>query len=96
MQQCICQVFKSRKKAGAYVYVEKKHGLSKVPAPLLELLGECQPAMVLLLQEGKKLAVADVADVLKAVNEQGFYLQMPSQDENEMKAIAALNNKLGL
>lgn len=96
MQQCICQVFKSHKKAGAYLYVEKSQGISQVPAALLNLLGDCKPAMVLLLQANKKLAAVNVQDVLQAIAEKGFYLQMATAEDEQMQAIAKLNNKLSL
>lgn len=94
MELCICQVFASAKKTGAYLYVEKKQGLSNVPKPLLALLGDCRPVMVLLLQKDKKLAFAEACDVLLAIKEQGFYLQMPAQQDDDMQAIAVLNTKL--
>jgi uncharacterized protein YcgL (UPF0745 family) len=73
----LCQVYKSSRKEEMYLYVEKVQGLEKVPAPLLQQFGEPQPVMLLKLEPGRKLARADIQLVLEAIDEQGYYLQMP-------------------
>jgi uncharacterized protein YcgL (UPF0745 family) len=73
----LCQVYKSSRKEEMYLYVEQAQGLEKVPAPLLHQFGEPQPVMLLKLEPGRKLARADIQLVLEAIDEQGYYLQMP-------------------
>jgi hypothetical protein len=73
----LCQVFKSARQQEMYLYVEKSRGAEDVPEALLARLGELQPVMVILLTPERKLARADVAEVMASIDKQGFYLQMP-------------------
>lgn len=92
----ICQIFRSPKEEGMYLYVKKEEGLSKVPEELLALFGKPQHAMVLLLTPEKKLARVDVEKVIESVTTKGFYLQLPPRGEidPEMAALRAKNSKL--
>ena len=73
----LCQVFKSSRQQEMYLYVEKSRGMEDVPEDLLVRFGEPAPVMVLLLSPERKLARADVKEVLANIEKQGFYLQMP-------------------
>ncbi len=75
--QVISEIYRCSKKEGMYLYVIKADGLSQVPDTLTGIMGELTPVMTLLLNAEKKLARVDVVDVLSALDEQGFYLQMP-------------------
>lgn len=73
----ICQVYKSPRREEMYLYVDKTKGLTEVPAALLERFGEPVEVMTLVLSPERKLARADVAQVLQGIEQRGFYLQMP-------------------
>jgi len=92
----ICQIYRSPKEEGMYLYVIKEEGLTRVPEDLLKLFGKPQPAMVLLLTPEKKLARVSVEKVVESLTSQGFYLQMPPRDEKdaEMAQMRAHNSKL--
>lgn len=94
MNQIISQVYRSGKKDGMYLYVDKKDDLSRVSDALLALFGKPQAAMVLLLNSDRKLSGADVVDVMQQIEEKGFYLQMPPAQDVEMQQLAQKNSKL--
>ena len=94
MSKLICEVFKSPKEDEMYLYVNKQEGLSRVPETLLEHFGTPKSAMTLLLTPEKKLARADIGKVLAAIDEQGFYLQMPPPKEEYMQQVHEKNNKM--
>lgn len=97
MKPVICSVYRSSRKEGMYLYVPKKDALNKVPEALMGLFGHGQLAMTMLLDEEKQLARIGAEEVLKAIEEQGFYLQMPPGDEfQEMTDLARKNSKLPL
>ena len=73
----LCQIYKSEKNTEMYLYVEKSRGLEDVPSALMKRFGEPAALMTLILQADRKLARADVADVMREIKDQGFYLQMP-------------------
>ena len=51
--------------------------------------------MTMLLKADKSLARVDAKNVLAAINEQGYFLQMPPADEyDEMSRLAEQNSKL--
>ncbi len=73
----LCSVFRSPKKEGMYLYVRKNEGVDELPEPLLRQFGTPGHVMDLLLTRDRKLARVEVVDVMAAIHEQGFYLQMP-------------------
>src|SRR3954467_8590872 len=92
----ICQIYRSPKEEGMYLYVKKEEGLTRVPEALLNLFGKPQPAMVLLLTPEKKLARVSVEKVAETLDTQGYYLQLPPRNEQdpEMQDVRAKNSKL--
>jgi len=80
----IASIYRSPKKEGMYLYVEKAAGLSKVPAALTQIFGEPEHAMTLALKPGRKLANADYDEVVSKIQSDGFYLQMPPGKEDYM------------
>ena len=73
----IVSIYRSPKKEGTYLYVEKAKGLERVPEALLKQFGKPELAMTVALTPDRKLARADTGKVMAAVTEQGFFLQMP-------------------
>ena len=92
----ICQIYRSPREEGMYLYVKKEDGLSRVPDALLTLFGKPQPAMVIVLTPEKKLARVSAEKVAENLNSQGYYLQLPPRNEQdpEMLDIRAKNSKL--
>lgn len=78
----LCQVFKSPHQEGMYLYVDKRQGVAEVPDALLERFGTPMPAMTLILSPDKRLGRAKMVDVMAAIRESGFYLQMPPVKED--------------
>ncbi len=88
----IVQIYRSKKKEGAYIYVEKGKDLTTLPAALLQQTGKLELAMTIALTPEKKLANANATNVLAGIEENGFYLQMPPLPEEYMQKIQ--NDKL--
>ncbi|MFG6668067.1 YcgL domain-containing protein [Halomonas sp. HNIBRBA4712] len=78
----VCEIFKSSRKDEMYLYVDKRQGLAPVPEALMATFGKPVSVLTMILTEDKKLARVNVADVLAAIEEQGFYLQMPPAKED--------------
>ncbi|WP_221794863.1 YcgL domain-containing protein [Oceanobacter mangrovi] len=81
MSKVLCDVYKSRKKDEAYIYVSRQGGLEKIPEALLEMFGKPQLAMTLIITADKQLARYTGAQILEAIDNQGFFLQMPPPKE---------------
>ena len=77
----ICAVFRSRRNPDTYLYVDHHEGLSRVPEALQRELGGTERAMTLVLTPERRLARTSAAEVLRAIREQGYYLQMPPMPE---------------
>ena len=75
--QLICEIFRSSRKEEMYLYVDRSRGLADVPEVLMKQFGEPESVMTLVLTPDRKLARVDVAEVLAAIEQQGFFLQMP-------------------
>ena len=80
-----CTVYKSLKKQDTYLYLASKDDFSKVPESLMKLLGAPVHVMDLELSPERKLAQEDVAEVLRNLEERGWHLQMPGQEEWSFK-----------
>lgn len=76
-----CFVYKSFKKAETYLYVPQKGEFSNVPEALMRLFGAPEFALEFDLTPERKLAVANAREVIDNLSRQGFYLQMPTENE---------------
>lgn len=73
----LCTVYRSSREAELYLYVRREHGLARVPPELLAKLGRTSEVLTLRLTADRKLARVRAADVLAAINDKGYYLQLP-------------------
>ncbi|WP_439243615.1 YcgL domain-containing protein [Lonepinella sp. BR2474] len=78
----LCAIYKSKKKDGMYLYVEKRDKFDAVPDSLRQLFGPPIFVMLFNLMGRQSLAQADKQDVLTQIQQQGYYLQMPPMPEN--------------
>lgn len=76
-----CAIYKSRRKQDTYLYLAARDDFSRVPDTLLTLLGQPIHVMDLDLSPERKLAQENTAEVLHNLQEHGWHLQMPRQDE---------------
>lgn len=74
-------VFRSSKKTDTYIYVRRGQDWEALPENLRVIFGEPVHAMDLLLTADRKLARATAQEVLKAIEEKDFYLQMPEEQD---------------
>ena len=93
----ICTIYRSPKKEGMYLYVDKAEDLTRVPEALLKQFGKPEHAMVLLLHPERELSRVDVKKVLEQIGENGFFLQLPpaTSEDEYMKSIHQKNSKMG-
>ena len=90
----LCTIYRSANKSDCYLYVPFEQDLEGVPEALLKQLGKLESAMTLKLTPERKLAQADITEVLSQLNEQGYYLQMASTTDEYMQIVRARNEKL--
>lgn len=81
-------VYRCHNKADTFVFLAKKDNLEILPSELINLLGELSFSFEFMLDKNKKLMQANSVEVLKAMDEQGFYLQLSSKNKT------GKNNKL--
>ncbi|VEI57869.1 membrane protein [Pasteurella multocida] len=77
----LCAIYKSKRKIGTYLYVEKRDQFNQVPDVLREAFGTPIFVMMFNLNGEKPLVNADKKAVLKQIQEKGFYLQIPKEDD---------------
>lgn len=76
----LVKVYRTMRRTDLYLYVDHMEDLTRVPEELLARFGEPVPALSVNLMPDRKLARADALDVLAAIEEQGYFLQLPPQD----------------
>lgn len=77
----LCSIYKSPRKSGMYLYVNKQEALTHVPEALLAVFGTPRHAFDLVLTPERTLAQEDIHKVLANLEQQGFHLQMPPPEE---------------
>ena len=70
-------VYKASTREYLYVYVSEASGLEKVSSALLAQFGEPFVVMTLDLEAGQILARVFAEEGMAAVQDKGYYLQMP-------------------
>lgn len=75
-------VFRSSKKADTYIFVRRGQKWDDLPEALRSIFGAPQHAMDLLLTEDRKLARTTGKDVLEAIEEKDFYLQLSEEQDD--------------
>ncbi len=78
----ICSIYKSLRKNGMYLYVDKREALARVPEGLLAAFGTPQLAFELVLTPERQLAREDIGKVLANLETQGYHLQMPPAEDD--------------
>ena len=77
----LTKIYKGNREAELYLYVTLAKGIEPVPETLLERMGNLQEVMTINLTADRKLARADTHKVMTELSENGFYLQMPPQEQ---------------
>lgn len=75
--QLSCWIYKSSRKDEMYLYLSEEEGFDQIPDELRKTFGELIFVMELELSEERELARVDVSEVIKSLNDEGFFLQMP-------------------
>lgn len=70
-------VYGSGRHEGMYVFMPRGDDPGELPEPLRKSFGPPRHVMDLVLRPDTRLARADTGQVIEALKEQGFYLQMP-------------------
>jgi len=78
-----CAVYRSNKKDLTYLYLPQEDDMSRVPDSLRKMIEPVERVLEFDLTPDRSLAMENAADVLKQLEEQGWFLQMPRQDQPE-------------
>lgn len=73
----VCLVYRSEKKAETYLYLPIGMTFTDLPESLQQTFGDPLLVMRLDVKADSKLAQADPGQVLRALDEQGYFLQLP-------------------
>lgn len=77
-----CTVYKSLRQFDYFLFVRTSDEFSRVPEGLRRLLGGLDKVMDLELHPQRRLAQADVVEVMRQIESQGYFLQMPPGSGN--------------
>ena len=76
-----CYVYKSLRRADAYLYLRERDAFGLVPAPVRATLEPLEFVLELRLEPGRKLARVDAGQVRAALAERGWFIQHPPVPE---------------
>lgn len=89
MQRCLCQVYRSKRHDGMYLFVDKQEGLERVPDTLLAEFGVPEPSIIFLLTPERSMVRVEAATVLADIEDKGFHLQLPPPRDNAATGLNA-------
>ncbi|MEE9351977.1 MAG: YcgL domain-containing protein [Thiotrichaceae bacterium] len=69
-------IYRCKHKKGTYLYLPEKDNFDSVPEKLIKLLGEFSFSFEFDLDQDRKLTYTDANEVIQAIAEEGFYLQL--------------------
>lgn len=72
-----CFIYKSLNKQGVYLFLRDSDDFSCLPEALQDSLGRMEFVFSLEITPERKLASADPVSVIKNLNKQGYFLQLP-------------------
>ena len=75
-----CHIYRSNRKIDTYLYLAEKDDFSVLPDNLLQVFGEPEFSFSFKLTEQRKLALEDPAEVLGNLKDQGYHLQLQSDE----------------
>lgn len=75
-----CAVYRSNRKDLTYLYLPEGEDMSKVPEALLRMISPMERVLEFDLTSERRLAQENAAAVLAQLNEKGWFLQMPRED----------------
>jgi uncharacterized protein len=76
-----CSVFRSSLKEFTYIYVLEGHKFEDLPQALKQVFGKPVFVLNLELTPDRKLAYADVSQVMQNLANQGYHLQLPPRED---------------
>ena len=84
----LCAIYKSKRKPGCYLYISKRDDFSAVTGYINAGFGKPQFLMPFNLRGSKPFVHADKDEVMEKITQQGFYLQMPKQDDGLFNSLS--------
>lgn len=89
IQRCLCQVFRSKRHDGMYLFVDKQEGMARVPERLLAEFGLPEPSIIFLLTPERTMVRVNASTVLADIEEKGYYLQLPPSNDDTVSGLNA-------
>ncbi|MGL4186902.1 MAG: YcgL domain-containing protein [Thiotrichaceae bacterium] len=75
-------MYRSRRKPGSFLFLPIKDEFNRVPETLLKIFGTPEFSFEFELSPARNLVIkADPQEMLKVIQENGFYLQLPPAEE---------------
>jgi len=78
-----CEVYRSNRKAGTYLFVADAEDLDILPDSLTARLEPLEWVMAIDLAERETLAATRPATVIDSIESRGFFLQLPPGEETD-------------
>ena len=77
MQTVTCTVYRCGRQDDMYLYLAEGTSPEQLPEALSQRMGALAEVMTLVLSAQRKLARVDVIQVMRRLQEQGYFLQLP-------------------
>ncbi|MGM0569234.1 YcgL domain-containing protein [Marinobacter sp.] len=85
-EKMFVSVFRSTRRDETYLYVRRGKDWNELPESLREIFGKPAPALDLVLTPDRRLARTTGKEVLEAIAEKDYYLQLPEKADSYIVA----------
>jgi len=84
-----CHIYRSPRKPNSYLYLPDKNDISALSDEFFKLFGEPEFSFSFELTADREMPQADAAEVIKNIQEKGYYLQISNDDKDPFDALIA-------
>ena len=77
-----CYVYRSRRKPGSFLFLPEKDNFARVPEVLMTIFGTPEFSFDFVLDAERKLVLKlEAPEIRRVMQENGFFLQLPPNEE---------------
>ena len=75
-----CNIYKGKRKQDHYLFTRADQALDSVPDSILQIFGDLESVMTINITTDTVLAQSDPEEVVRMINDKGFFIQIPPKN----------------
>jgi uncharacterized protein YcgL (UPF0745 family) len=75
-----CKIYKGKRKHDHYLFTEAGQALDSIPESILQIFGDLERVMTIDITSETVLAQSDPEEVIRMIEANGFFIQIPPKN----------------